>query len=1172
LRLKKLEIFGFKSFPDKTVLRFDTGITGIVGPNGCGKSNVSDAFRWVFGEQSAKSMRGGKMPDVIFAGTSQRKPLGMAEVTITLTDVGESLPVDYEEVAVTRRLHRSGESEYFLNRQPIRLKDLHSLFLDSGVGKNSFAIMEQGKVDQVINLSPKDRRSIFEEAAGILRFLQRKREALRRLEQTQNNRSRVSDIHDEVERQIQVLERQAKEARLFKEKQGTLEHLEKALFVAKWQRCQQSYTKASARDEELQMQLEKDTAADEEQRRQLVEAKNALEEEEKELKVRSEAVFKARGDKELRAQEKQSQQSRIKEAARKKKELDEEIKGLREERKNHQSEHRQNGQQYRQFQKQLDKVEKDLQTQRKKVLFLDEDVTKVRGQQYQARQRQLETVQDSHRIVGEIKEKTIRQESERDSVAMLRLRHEELSQVISSTKEEVESKKRQVKDAIAVVEKKKQVFTTLEQQQAKIAGQLQNLEQKQEGMTRTHAEAEARQKVLMHLREEMEGMSSGSKRILNEASKSKSPLHNKVRPLYECLAIDDGNKGAMVALRSYTQTLVVKTQKELKAVLDFAKSEKIKDFSLLCLEHLSTAGNTDDQLTAAFFKGMISAPEIFTALKLLEKAPQQEAWCNDGFFVDRRRVIFSSMEGENNLFRREAELKTLDKSITVTQQQLQKINEEIRVLDEEREVLHRKRLELDQEIRREEMSLVEVNFGFQQATERQKEALNEQKNISVELKEKVTIDKALTATLKELAKQQALMEKKLGQVQQETLALDQEINAKERDFKEQQSTLQSAEEAFRLLSQEQQRRLHALEVLEVRIEESVQHEKRLEQEVEEILARQEIVKAEQEESQHALGDVEKAITVATESCRKLERSVIEKKRHIIRLEGMIGKMRSKVQEMEKERVHLDAKLQQLKADSELLEGDIKERYDITMEEACALELTLDDTITNVEKKVNALRRSVEQSSDINMTSIEEFEKYKVRYQFLNEQMEDLKGSEEELMEIIGKLDDESRQIFGQVFEQIRQNFLKNFGILFKGGEADLRFTESNDILEAGVEIVAKPPGKQMRSINLLSGGEKCLTAVALLFAIFEVKSAPFCILDEIDAPLDDSNVERFLNVVKQFVDRCQFIIITHNKRTMAIADQLLGVSMQEKGVSKILTVRFNSDAEAKREVALVGAE
>ena len=1170
MRLKKLEIIGFKSFADKTVLHFDAGITGIVGPNGCGKSNVSDAFRWVLGEQSAKSMRGGKMPDVIFAGTAQRKPLQFAEVTLTFSNHEGLLAVDYQEVAITRRLHRNGESEYLLNRQPVRLKDLHSLFMDTGIGKNSFAIMEQGKVDQVINYSPKDRRFIFEEAAGIQRFLQRKREALRKLEQTKGNVSRAKDIHDEVEKQIKVLERQARDAALYKDKQATLETLEKTLFVNKWQHLSDAIAAANERLEKAVSSIDEGKEEREAIFEQLQLAKESLAEQEQNLKKHNEAVFRARSDKEIKAQERATAQSRIEEAGERKKELDERIRLLRGERKERLAIRRGHEQEEKGYNKNSERAAKELNSFKEKVAAADRAVSALRDSQHEAQQQLLTHVQTDHRLGSAIKEKNVRLENDDERIARLEKRKGEVAALIDNATDEIKTKKQRLTAAVAEVDKKKKVFTTLEEKQAKCRAQLEALESTSESLSKEITEAKARQKALMHLRDQGEGMSSGAKRLLSESTKAKGSLANKLQCLYEMVQTGD-NQAAIAALRPYGQTLVVKKNQDLDTVISFAQKNGIKDFSLLCLEHLPKKTLADHLLGK-----IASADDVISAIKQVAGGKATGVTTKDGFFVDGRCVVFSGGQGENNLFQREAELKSLATALTAKEQKFKKVEGEIEKLTADADVLRQERMTLDQDIRRSEMGLVEVNFALQQTQRRFDEQKKERDDIAREVKERHATKKQLAAELTKLTKEHAAAKKQLAIAQEKSGKVAETMREKEQALRVLQGQLAEMQEAFRQLTHQGHQIKNALDVLSVKEEESIEQEKRALQEIEEMVSKQQTIKEQKARSREDLGQVEKELTSAMGLCRQLERDVIAEKKAMEKLSQRRDKEAEKVLSAEKDRAQLEAKIEKYTAELVGVENGLKEGYNLSVEEGKALGLVLEGTIDAAEKQVRSLRRSVEQANDVNMTSIEEFEKHKVRYQFLQEQIGDLNESQEELEDIIAKLDEESRQIFGEVFEKIRANFRKNFEVLFSGGEADLRFVDSNDVLEAGIDIVAKPPGKQMRSIHLLSGGEKCLTATALLFAIFEVRSAPFCILDEIDAPLDDTNVERFLNVVKQFIDRTQFIIITHNKRTMAIADQLLGISMQEKGVSKLLRISFNhvpdSDVAVEPQVALVGSE
>jgi chromosome segregation protein len=378
-------------------------------------------------------------------------------------------------------------------------------------------------------------------------------------------------------------------------------------------------------------------------------------------------------------------------------------------------------------------------------------------------------------------------------------------------------------------------------------------------------------------------------------------------------------------------------------------------------------------------------------------------------------------------------------------------------------------------------------------------------------------------------------------------------------LKEEQERLKEKETHHQGIIEQHQKLIHQLNVLEVQDLESVQQQQRLEEEVEGARAFQKEMQEKLEKDAEYLEEVKKALEEVEEASTDLEHEVADHKHSITEVEATLDAAREEIKQLESKLYEIGIEMTQISGNREGIEADLQERYGLTIDDLREQEITLEMGTEEAEKRIRKLRRLLDDSGDINMASIEEFEELKERYEFLNQQLDDLAVSKQELVEIISRLDVESRKMFEETFEQVRANFRKNFTILFSGGEADLRFTESEDILTAGIDIVAKPPGKQMRNISLLSGGEKCLTAMALLFAIFEVKAAPFCILDEVDAPLDDSNIARFVNVVKQFTDQCQFVIITHNKRTMAICDRLFGVSMQERGVSKLLSIEFNKE-------------
>lgn len=1184
--LKKFELYGFKSFADKTSLDFDHGITAIVGPNGCGKSNISDGFRWVLGEQSAKSMRGHKMPDVIFAGTSTRKPLNFAEVTITLTDIKEGeLPVHYAEVSVTRRLHRNGESEYFINRQPVRLKDVHSLLLDSGMGKDAYSIFEQGKIDQVINFTPLERRYIFEEAAGILRFLQRKREALRKLEQSDQNISRVKDIHAEVEKQIQVLEQQAEKARIYKENKVQIEILEKALFVAKWDQMHKKKIETTKREIEQKQRADEIVQALDTIQKELHNAKVDLFETEKALKVRSEEVYRTKSEKEIKSREKSSYQERMKESSAKEKKWQQELEGMIEKRKNRQSERQAVLKQQKEIDKELAQLEKSAKVQREKVLRLEGEVVKLRDQQNKSQQELLKLLHSESQLESELKQNSVRLESAQERHSHIQQRKTATSSSLKELTAALKEKKAVVQEASETVDTQKELFANLENQLQEIADQVQTSQTQLEAVLQELNEGRARQKALLRLREDMEGFTAGAKRLLQEASNAKSPLYKKLTALYEHIVPKKGGENALsVILKPYGHTLVVETQEAFEEVLEFAKKNKLKDFSLICLKNIKKSTEVphkdlipllekvvDNTLAKHFLQKIYTATTTADAMTL-QKGQGLEFWTDDGAFVDRNQVVFYVTHGENNVFMREAEIKNLEQRLVVCEEARAKLDNLLKTLHQKRSHIQNERIELDKTIRRGEMKLVEVNFALQRLNTDVEKAKTEDQQLGQEMQSLEKMIDQLTKMIADLTKKHETAKKQATQVHTQSSNFSSGLEQQEITLKQEQKDLSEKDAAWQKISEESRKLAHSLNVLEVKDLESEQQEARLREEIELNREMQLQMKEKGSEFEGVLEEVEKTLTQVMSSCGELEKLSNQRKKAIDDWDNKLNQMRNRQKETEKELYQLGVLLAQLETARQNVETEIQERYNLTVEQARDLGVVLDKSVEQMEKTIRSMRHELDAAGDINMTSIDEFDKHKTRYEFLNQQIDDLNGSKQELVEIITQLDGESRKIFKDTFEVIRNNFKKNFKILFNGGEADLQFTETSDVLEAGIEIIAKPPGKQMRSINLLSGGEKCLTAMALLFAIFEVKPAPFCILDEIDAPLDDTNVERFVNVVKQFIDKCQFIIITHNKRTMAIADVLFGVSMEERGVSKILSMDFSKEAKERHLEPIMIAE
>lgn len=1178
MRLKKLHLSGFKSFADKTILGFSPGITAIVGPNGCGKSNISDAFRWVLGEQSAKSLRGNKMPDVIFAGTNNRPALNIAEVTLTLCNSDGLLPVQYEEVEISRRLHRSGESEYLLNRQNVRHKDIQDLLLDSGVGKDAFSIFEQGKLDQVIQYSPLERRYVFEESAGILRFLQRKREALRKLEQVDLNISRVRDIHREVEQQIAILEQQAAQALIYREQRQRLDLLEKVLFLRQSDLLEQKLQSNIGKGKQQQQLLELSELNFQQIVVELEQAKEALLQKENIARDASEMLFRIRNDKSIQMRDLQSTQERIKENQNKERKWQQDLAVLDKTGRTQQSESEEIQKRQQQMEQEASLQKQLSQEQRAVTVALEEKVSELRNQYQGAQHDRLRTLQKENSIEGELKQNRLRHEVLQERKEIGQKRSIEMQETLSDLQRNSEEKKLEQKIILRGLDEQKNVQNLHAQHLQKVSQEIEQSQHSLNAFQSKLVELKTRHKVLARMHEEREGFSAGSKKLLHESANAKSPLFGLLRGLYECFRPKNGAEVALAAvLRPYAQTLVVETKEQLHKVITFAQKEKLKDFSLLCLEAIPTAKqafkNLDeaeslqnqvesDPLVNHFLTRAYTVADLKRALEVASTHPLITTWiASEGALLDERAVLFFAPQGEQNAFVRDAEIKKLEIAIEESNQEKEVHAAKLNELTKRRSALEVEHAALEKGIRRDEISLVEINTTLQRFNNDVSKMFAEEEKCRLEAQAILEQLSKIDATIADLVQQHQEAHAVHLQAQERCTELDTSLQTHSTQLKAEREKLQALENSYKHAFEEQRKLQHQLQLFEMQQRERVHQERRLKDEVEQSHEFQKAMEKRVQDIKDAVHELQKAEENAIMVCQMSAEEVQQARKEIESKQVQQQEEKACLARFQAEITRLDTEKSELSTTLQATTQGFQERFNSTADEIRLLitpEAKMPTSIDQTEKQIRTLRREMEAAGNINMTSIEECDKHKARFEFLSQQINDLEDSKKELMEIITSLDAESRKLFRETFEAIRFNFQKHFKTLFNGGEADLQFTEAEDILEAGIEIVAKPPGKHMCSISLLSGGEKCLTAMALLFALFEVKPAPFCILDEIDAPLDDANVGRFVQVVKEFTDRCQFIIITHHKRTMEIADLLCGVTMQEKGVSKMLTMEMST--------------
>lgn len=1032
MRLKTLKIVGFKSFADRVTIDFDAEVIGIVGPNGCGKSNIVDAFRWVMGEQSAKSMRGSKMHDVLFAGTQKRKSLNMAEVSVTLSDIQGELATEYEEVTITRRLYKSGESEYLINRQPVRLRDIHSLLLGSGMGKNAFSIFEQGKIDQIINLPPLQRRSIFDEAAGIGRFLERKKETIRKLSQVDENFNRIRDIHDEVERQTKTLKRQATLAKQYKEKKERLAALEMGVLITRLKRLGVEHK--AAEFTKLKQELEH-----EQKQFELIEQKQlALKKEvgalEAHASVDREALFRAESSAKISAAECTRQQERLEELTKREQQLIEQIKELT----------------------------------ARSAQFAKGEKGDLEGAMKLAQSDHLQSIKRE----GELKARLQKIEfllQEQRRLAHVKLESEEKKGAVETCSVQI--------DALQVE------IATFDDDLSKLNKELASFDDREAMQKITELKAKA--KALEAMKERSVHRLYEQKAVQERAEL----LTSFIRPKRGQAEVVDG------ALHLYKQTLVARTREDYTFILEFAKSKKITGFSLICMDELEKKKG-----------GLISSAQKNEVAEHFLGGVHVEI-TDEGDVIDalkvRHRYAVKGLVYKQQLEEIELAVKPLEKTLLHLRKEHSKLSTQIDGL-----TLSRKKLE--QRRRQLEMELVAHNFGYQRALK--------------ELEGKEQID-------------QKALEKERVEVGREIESSQKQIGVLEIKRRKTQSAFQQ------------------MKVMEAKAEESAAQEKRFIDELDEVKSTVVLTKKAletRESSRLALSEKLEQLRLDSDVSSG---KVIDVKKQRDEVELSYLKGRTALKELEKKVHSAELVVAEDTALKQELVHELQERYEMTLESALATDHWIED-LKEGEKELKSLRYAIEKSGSVNMTAIDEYQEQEQRFETLSAQLKDLSESKRDLEKIIIGLDGQSRKLFKETFAYVRANFQRNFETLFQGGSADLKFTESKDILEAGVEITAKPPGKQMRSISLLSGGEKCLTALALLFSIFEVKPAPFCILDEVDAPLDDSNVGRFTTMLKHYVEKTQFIVVTHNKKTMGVADILIGVSMEEKGVSRLLSLTF----------------
>ncbi len=1229
MHLHSLELFGFKSFADKTIFDFHEGITAIVGPNGCGKSNVLDAVRWVLGEQSAKSLRGEEMADVIFNGTDTRKPVGFAEVSLTLSDCATDLAVDWHDVRVTRRVYRDGNSEYLLNKTPCRLRDIQNLFADTGVARAAYSMMEQGKIDMILSSRPEDRRAVFEEAAGITKYKTQKREALRKLEATDANLLRIGDVIKEVKRQIGSLQRQAGKARRYQALHADLRILDthysrKQLdsLEAELARCHAEIARLGESEEASRAKIDNSES-------QLAEHRRALEEVDEQI---------ADGRSELQRLQSQigGHQNRIQFNRQRAEELTELVERSRKDIAAAEAKRAQQWKELEEANALVEKTSQLLQAKEAELAKLTGLISKLRAER-SAHDSKLEALRSSRskneKRIAEVEDEISGLAIRRDATEETR---RDLEAAISAARATRDKVRKELAAARATAEtdqknldllkaKSRASEQTLHEQQHRLASTEKSLSE----IERALAEKESRLEILHQLSEEGEGLAQGSQAVLKGLDNPSRIQPALAGALVSNLDVDPEFIAAIEAvLGRNLQAIVLKDTKLAPEIIATLKEKKIGQAALVLPGLSNSSPKTQTALpqeALGWAREKVKAPDSLAPLvarllhnvaifRDLDAALSFKNHGNDcavatlaGEFISAEGVVFGGSRdaSADSLLERKARMSALSGEYAEVSSRrdalLQERDAANAILEKARSGFEETRRQYESGDRERSTWDTRILFLERESQESEQKIDQLRSEQSVLAQQIQTADERIAKLEEELASERAGLEKQQNQ-QLEVQGAHENAAKREDEATEQLNELRLAlateRQRYENLTAQRQpmtaREAELTETIAARQGEIANFEKRLD--------------AQSQESKSA----EAAIEKQNAECAELEATIAaltdqraEQARAMNEMESNLRAIRNSLSELHDLRSKQQVRETQLQMQTDNLAEHISRRYQVSLREVVSDQTAFEKTLRaqlkrrqggsgvasadandannggeaaskseamdvsleqiDLQKLIRDLTTQLDNMGPVNLDAVHEYDELEERYKFLEGQNNDLTNSRRELLDVIAQINSTTRKLFAETFSQVRINFREMFAELFGGGRADLSLVDENDPLNCGIEISAKPPGKQLQSVSLLSGGERAMTAVALLFAIYMVRPSPFCILDEVDAPLDEGNINCFTRMLDRFVKQSQFIIMTHNKRTIAKADVLYGVTMEERGVSRLVGMKLTAPRQVATE-------
>ena len=1177
--LKSIEIHGFKSFANKIVFQFHNGITGIVGPNGSGKSNVADAVRWVLGEQRIKQLRGASMQDVIFSGTETRKPLSYAYVAITLDNSNHQLAIDYDEVTVARRIYRSGESEYLINGTPCRLKDVNELFYDTGIGKEGYSIIGQGQIDKILSGKPEERRELFDEAAGIVKFKRRKAAAQTKLENEKQNLVRVNDILSELEKQVGPLEKQSEVAKVYLRKKEELKSLDINVFLLENKRLREQLASAEEKYnlastelgetgekyegikeeyERIQQEIESLDTAIEAAREQLTDTGLMRGKLEGEINVLKEQINSAHGSENHLNNRKAA--------------LEEEIAGKEQEKQDILTDKKDTDTQVQEIAEAAAKAKADLEAIQNKITELNNNIEAGKNT-----------------IIGELNQRaTIKSKMGRFDTMMeqINIRKAELNSRLLRAKSDEAAREETVKKLEETFETVTEELRQMTEQEAASELELGNIRENLTGLdaklretqTRFHQE-QSKLEALTNITERYDGYGGSVKKVMEQKEKEKGIIG----VVADIIQVEAKYETAIeTALGGNIQNIVTDNEETAKHMIGFLKQNRLGRATFLpltsitkpqefknpeALKEKGVIGMADElvgtekeyrNVAKAMLGRIVVVDNVDNAVKIARKFDYgiRMVTLEGELLVPGGAISGGAFKNNSNLLGRRREMDELEKKVKKLSEDITTYNQKIEDTKSKRNKLRMDLEALKTEMQRKSIEQNTARLNISQARERMEEEAESAQSLKLEEQEIETRIFEIRSGKESITQELAASEELEKTTQEQILGFQKELESCR--LEESEASAHAGEWEVKVEKMRQ-----ALDYKQANVDRIGGELERAQAELKEILEALTENAQEVERKKNNILEIEKTIAASHEnqdaSRKKLDEDLAKKEELSAKQKDFFRsreEMSERMNALDKEVYRLGEQKKKLE---DGIEGQINymwDEYEITLSDAAGLRNEEMNDLPAMKREISGLKDEIRKLGNVNVNAIEDYKNLMERYTFMKTQHDDLVEAEKTLEGIIEELDTAMRKQFTEKFAEISREFDKVFKELFGGGKGTLELMEDEDILEAGIRIIAQPPGKKLQNMMQLSGGEKALSAISLLFAIQNLKPSPFCLLDEIEAALDDSNVGRFAKYLHKLTKNTQFIVITHRRGTMEQVDRLYGITMQEKGVSTLVSVNL----------------